>query len=362
MILYVIVAAIIIVVGAALYKEDQQKRGTGVFFVILTLVAGLRGESMGTDFARYNRYFVHVSSLDWKGVLNDDFPMERGYMILNKLISYISSSTVFYALVMAALTIGFVFLAYRNRSKMPWLSILLFFAVGEYFDAFNLMRQILAVAICFFATKYINKSKKDFFKYLILVLLASAIHQTAAIVMIPAYFLLRLKFSRKSIFVYAGLGVGTYILFPRLLPVFQRWFPQYNLEQYGDYVTDTANLNSIIPIIGMVIFVFVCVYGFKVDFDTDKYENRVALNALALLMMLAPLGLQMSMAARISLYFRPFAALIVPNVIMGFRNSKNKVIIISAISLLAIIFIVVTQRVSPYNPYYLHHTIAEFFR
>lgn len=361
MILYILVTAIIAIVGATLYKEDQPKRGTGLFFVILTLVSGLRGE-MGTDHASYNRYFVHISTLDWEAVLNNGFTMERGYVILNKLISYISGSPVFYTFVIAVLTMGFTFLAYRNRSKMPWLSILLFFAVGEYFDSFNLTRQVLAVSMCFFATKYINEKKKDFFKYLFFVLLASTIHSTAAIIMIPAYFLLKLKFTKKSIFIYLGIGVGLYLLFPRLLSFFQRWFPRYDLEQYGEYVNNTTNIKSIIPILGMFVFALVCIFMLNVDYDLKKYENRVALNGMALLMILAPLGLQMSMAARLSLYFRPFAALLATNVVMGIKNSKNKVIIISAISFTALAFIVVAIGTSPYNPYYLYPTVAEWFR
>lgn len=351
----------IILIGVLFYKKEKPSSGLLLMLLIIVIVSGIRGE-MATDHPTYNEIFESVARMDFSDVLSRNFNMEKGYIILNKLISYISDSKVFYALVISAITMALEFSAYGKRSKIPWLSILLFFSVGEFFNSFNLIRQVLAVAICFFATKYINKSKKDFFKYILLVLLATTIHSTAAIVMIPAYFILRTRFTAKSLFIYAGAGTLLYVLFPRILPFVIKLFPQYNLDQYGDYVNSTMNLNSIIPVLGVTIFVVASIFIFKVEFDMDNYENRVAMNGLALFAVLAPLGLQMSMAARLSIYFEPFMALTAVNVIANFKSSKNKQIVILAVSIVAILFIIVVQRISSYNPYYVHPEVIEFFR
>ncbi|MBQ8546303.1 MAG: EpsG family protein [Clostridia bacterium] len=361
MLVYVSVAIAIILIGVLFYRKEKPSRGMWFLFLVLVVVSGIRGE-MSTDHPEYNNIFQRLAQMDFSEVLSRNFNVETGFVVLSKIISYISRSEVFYATVIAFLTMGFSFMAYGKRSKIPWLSVLLFFSVGEFFDSFNLIRQILAVAICFFATKYINKNKKDFFKYMALVLLASAFHTTAAIVMIPAYFILKTRFTSKSIFVYAGAGALIYVLFPRVLPIFTKLFPQYNLDIYGNYVDSTANFNSIIPILGVTLFVIVSVFIFDVEFDMDNYENRVAMNGLALLTMFAPLGLQMAMAARISLYFRPFIALTAVNVIANFKSSKNKEIVISAVSVVAILFIIIVLRESPYNPYYVHPEVIDFFR
>ena len=256
---------------------------------------------------------------------------------------------------------GCEFFAYGKRSKIPWLSVLLFFSIGEYFDSFNLIRQVLSVAICFYATKYINKNKKDFLKYLLLVLLASTMHSTAAIIMIPAYFVLKIRFSGKALAIYSIIGVSVYMLFPSLLSIYTKLFPQYDLSQYGDYINATNNINSIIPIIGVFVFVMLCYFVGNVDCDMDDYQNRVAMNGLTLLMVLAPLGLHMEIAQRLSLYFRPFIALTVVNMIANFKNKRNKTIIIAAICFAAVLFIIVVHRESPYNPYYVHEEIKEIF-
>ena len=360
MILYILIAVMIILIGVLFYREEKPRNGLIPLFLILVIVSGIRGE-MSTDHPRYNMFFDYMAQLDWKNVFTNGFVMENGYAVLNKMVSSVYNSHVFFAFVVATLTMLFGFLAYGKRSKIPWLSVLLFFSIGEYFDSFNLIRQVLAISICFFATKYINDKKKDFLKYLVLVLLASTFHSTAAIIMIPAYFILKIRFSGKALAIYSGIGVLIFALFPKLLDLYIKLFPQYDLEQYGDYINTTNNMNSIIPIIGVFAFVMICYFFGQVDFDQDNYDNRVAMNGLTLLMVLAPLGLHMAMAQRLSLYFRPFVALTAVNIIANFKTSRNKKIIISAICVAAILFIIIVHRESPYNPYYVHDEIKGIF-
>ena len=70
------------------------------------------------------------------------------------------------------------------------LSLFVYIASGIYTVSMNGIRQSLAAAIIFAATKYILDG--NFKKFLLVILLASTIHQTA-LIFIPIYFIVRRK-------------------------------------------------------------------------------------------------------------------------------------------------------------------------
>ena len=353
MLVYLSVATLIIIGGSIFYKEEKPARGTGIFYVVLTLILGLRAE-MSTDHSGYLRIFNMIASTKWDDVIVGEFQQEKGFMILNKLISFISTSPVFYALVIAAITIGFYFLVFRKRTNIAWLAILLFFVAGEFFESFNLMRQVMAASICLYATKYINQKKTDFFKFVFFVLVAASMH-TSAFVMIPAYFIMKLKFTRKTLLVYGIAGIASYLFLPSVINLFTRFLTRYT--SYKEYETLNANINYILPTIAMFVFVMACVFIFKVDFDQDNYDNRVILHGAAIAVILAVLGTKVFMAYRLALYFKAFAIMGSVNVIGNIKNSKNKVIFVFATTAAAVAYLIVTMSESPYSPYILHSSL-----
>lgn len=84
------------------------------------------------------------------------------------------------------------------------LSVLFYFVTGVYFDAYNGLRQYIAVSICFYAMKYIlNKDAK---RYFLAVLIAFLFHKSA-LFFVPVYFLQYLKFDFKKAITIVGLTV-----------------------------------------------------------------------------------------------------------------------------------------------------------
>src|SRR5699024_10351989 len=76
------------------------------------------------------------------------------------------------------------------------LSTFLFFTI-YYFQTYNITRQWLAIAIVFFAIKYLFSNK--YIKYLLIVLVASTIHSSAIITLsfIPLHVWVTRKLSKK---------------------------------------------------------------------------------------------------------------------------------------------------------------------
>lgn len=361
MIVYILIGALIAIWGALLYREEKPGRGLFPIFLVLTLLAGLRGD-MATDHKTYTNFFDRMANSDWQTVFTGEYTMERGFAVLCKLISIVADSHVLYMLVIAIITIGLYTLSYKKSAKIPWLAMVMFFAIGDYFDSFNIVRNVLAAAICFFAiTTYASGEKKSFWKYLLLVLLASMLH-TSALVMIPMYFVLKIRFTLKTLVTYAGIGAASFVLLTRIASKFMEWFSRYEIydqEKYDKYV---VNINAVIPTIGVFLFVIICIYFFKADIDLNEDNNRIAMHGLTLTLMFMILATQMYLAYRFAHFFKPFVAIAAVNTIASLKSSKNKSIIIGAVSLVAVIAVWIFYRESPYDPYRLHSEILEFFR
>jgi len=84
------------------------------------------------------------------------------------------------------------FREFKKYSPYIWLSVLMFITVGQFYTSFNIIRQIIAVAIIFSGSKYLYE--RNLSKYIFIVLLASTFHKTS-IIMILFYFILNFKFN-----------------------------------------------------------------------------------------------------------------------------------------------------------------------
>ena len=356
---YILVGILIVFVGMFSYQENRTKSGLGFIFVVLTLLMGLRGE-MSEDHPEYNEFFLRVQSIEFGDVLTGEFTMENGFAVFCKLISYITSSPVLFMLIVAVIIVGLYSICYNKSAKIPWLAMVMFFAIGDYFDSFNIVRNILAASICFFAITYFaSGKKKNFIVYLALVLLASTIH-AASIFMIPMYFVIKIKYTKKTLFAYSIIGVLLFVFLPRLIELFMRWFPKYAKYENADITV--SNINAVIPTLGVFLFVIACVFMFKVDLDLENDENRVALHGLTLTLIFIIASTQAGLSYRFAHFFKPFVAIAAVNTVSSFKDRKNKELFIWLVSFVAIVAVWVFYRESPYNPYYLHSDIMELLR
>lgn len=157
------------------------------FIVIfcLAIMAGLRKNIGDTYFYMYTYSTQDVGSLDFALAQKD-----IGFNIFQLILKHISDDPqilVFVSSVITNVLIGIVLYKY---SRLFELSVYVFITSGMYIVSMNGIRQFLAAAILFAATKYLFEG--NWKKYSLIILLASTFHQTA-IILIPIYFLVRRK-------------------------------------------------------------------------------------------------------------------------------------------------------------------------
>ena len=126
-------------------------------------------------------------------------------LIFCKLFLYqISDDPQLLIFTTALITNVLIVITLYKYSRMIELSLFVFIASGIYTVSMNGIRQSMAAAIIFAATKYILDG--NFKKFLLVILLAATIHQTA-LIFIPIYFIVRRKAWTKDTYILLGLGV-----------------------------------------------------------------------------------------------------------------------------------------------------------
>lgn len=144
---------------------------------------------------------------------------DKGFYFVSAVIKCIVGNHVnIYFIVLAAIQAGVLIYVYRKYSSRYLVSFFLFIASTDYISwLFNGIRQFLAVTITFIGIKFILDKK--YAKAIILILIASLMHQSALLV-IPFIFIAQGKAWNKKtllfmvavIVIVAGIGQFTNVL------------------------------------------------------------------------------------------------------------------------------------------------------
>lgn len=197
-------------------KEHHNRFGLIMLFLLMTLFAGLRSSSVGTDSGNYAFGFedqrYESKSLGGDGTL---FVLsEPGFTILQRIVGKFSSHYNDLFLAIAGLC-SLLFVAFINRyTSSPLASLFVYITLGYYTFVFNGARQGIAIGIYMFAIPAIIN--RNFINYLLIVVLASLFH-SSAIVAIPLYFFFLRSYSSKNLVIIVTLGIVSGLLLPRIL-------------------------------------------------------------------------------------------------------------------------------------------------
>lgn len=148
-----------------------------LLFIQFNLIAMLRGMEVGADLPGYLYYFKEFSNTNWSSLFQWRF--EYGYLVFNKLLSFISSQERILMLGVAIFVYTGFFRYIFSCSKTPWLSFFLFVGLGYYTSSFNIYRQFMAMAILVNSIGFVVDRK--FKQFLFCVVAASFFHITSVI-------------------------------------------------------------------------------------------------------------------------------------------------------------------------------------
>lgn len=182
-------------------KTEERWGMLSAFVLILPYIiwAGFRSNSFGDTGVYQGSFRECVASLEQIGIYLSGISKDKGFYFLMALEkSIFGDSDTLYFLLLAAFQLLIVMWMCRKYSEDYWFSIFLFIASTDYLSwSFNGIRQFTAVVMVYAATPLILKKK--YIPSIIIILLASTMHQSA-LLMIPVIFIIQGKaWNKKTI-------------------------------------------------------------------------------------------------------------------------------------------------------------------
>lgn len=300
----------------ALFTAGKQSKARSMciaFAMIWIVVLGFRHPSMGVDLSYQSDYgylalFEYISDLPWKEVLTEEIlNYERGYIILNKLIGYLSSDSQILIFACSIISITIAAVVFFRNSSYQLLSAIIYVALPCFLMNFSGLRQALAIAITFAAFEMI-KSKKIIW-FLVLVSLAGLFHSSAFIFLV-AYPLYYVRFGKTESVITVLVPLAVYAFRSPLFRIFSKLFKE----------------NAVVDNNGSVglFIIFWLVYVFCIVLGDDRDELEIGVRNLFLIACVfqAFSGLYYT-AMRAGYYFMMYLTLLLPRIIENSQKDKN---------------------------------------
>lgn len=304
--IYIVVIAQLVLFLCLSFLNKRLEKPLFYFnIIVLILISTFRAASVGTDTVVYQDMFA---SLDEGNVRGNEY----GWFLIYRISSLFNDFRVLLFIV-SSMTMFFVSKTILDLSKNIHLSLLLFVLFYFYFASFNISRQILAVSICLFSVKYILTN--DWKRFYLWTIIAMSIHTSAAI-MLPMYFITRVKVS--NIFIVLVV-VSSYILPQYVLPFLSEYLRSVSL--YSMYVSDLnfeGNVFSLNLLLHTIILLFVLFYS---------NHNRIYILIFTLGVFITNCFVSTEVIARLGLYFKIIIILLLPNLNWNIYTKQLRTII-----------------------------------
>ena len=331
---------------------SDKRRKTKIILLCLgpILIQSLRSPTCGTDVwgngFGYYQTFTFISEIPLKLILTEKV-YEQGYVLFNKLLSYISDNPQIFLSLTSVLIFSLIGYIYYRFSENVFLSVIIFVCFGLYVFSFTGLRQAIAFSITFFSLKFIIKRQLVYF--LICVLVAFSIHSSAIIYMF-VWPLWNIKHTNK-------LAIKLLLLILLLLPFYKTIFsfivPLLFREKYLTYMNGASSINLIL----LYLLIYILPFFIKSqDFSVSNevYENDLRYKVANFIrwmvfcsLLFQSLGLiGGDSITRIAYYFSIFFPLYIPLI---FKTSEVKNVIYTCITILFIAFFYYDSSKEFYN-------------
>jgi len=341
MAIYIVLLLLILCLGKSI-KKNQYNVWDFILIVILITIAGIR-YGIGTDYTMYSNMYFHPTQANYDKV-------EIGFKWFIQACNFVFGDVVWaFFLLCSALTIIPIYVTIKKYATKPGEAIFYFVALGFYTLTFNMVRQSIAMAITIFALRYMFEKKA--IKYILCVGIASLFH-TTAIIMIPMYWLSKIKLTKKQLYLLGGilLSLGTLAV-----PIFNfaiTNIPQYAMyEAYAEYSDIESGIGTfLVSGVYIILICFAIAQRKKIVKLNENYYRIINLAVISIFFI--ALSLKNTLFARMIYYLLIPLVLILPEYISAFKEQNRKYVqffIIIACMVFYMMNIYFFNGVYPYN-------------
>lgn len=270
-----------LITGAFQKMKSQKKLWYLVLAVLpLALMTMFRAGSIGNDTQGYIDYFDSIKSLSLSQAL-DNTRFEKGYILLNYILSRISKNSQILLIVSGAFSYFSLSRWTYKWSAAPGL-ILCLAVEMLYIDSWmNIVRQAIAFFILLFA--FDDLVERKFWRFLVITVLAAQFHNAAYAFLLawPVAHLLR-PVKRNSIAAEKRFqklilvsGIVAFFFISPLLNQLINLFPVYSYYVAGEYMNGEARLAVILKIVVYGLMVYIPSFLGKKNIENTQTSQMV---------------------------------------------------------------------------------------
>ena len=314
-------------------KKLQDELFLKIIFFLFFILVGSREMTRGNDTQMYLSLFERCAINKWSIVRFDSY-FEGGYLALNVLLSYISTSKRFFMYIMSLIFNYGIYKFIKNNSKNYLLSVLIYICFLFLYTSMTMMRQYCAVIIVLLAFRYVKRKK--LLKFIITIYLATLFHRTAwiALLIYPMY---HLPFKKKNIIITFLIAIGITIFIGPVIRVIANIIGK---NYYYESRIGSDNLSNILyTLVYFSMFIFGLFTKRKKENIKDKKEIDFYLYNFLFACLINLIATNMNILARASIYFNIFTIISLPNLILiNIKDKINTKIIYIAIFMFLILY------------------------
>jgi hypothetical protein len=241
---YYLLAAALLAAGWLMCRDwglspFKAKLMRGIFCLVagfgLFAIAAVR-EGTGYDYNLYAQWYVDIHKTPYADLFEWD--KEKGFTIPVKIIAGITRFWQPMFICIAFVVAAGIAVYIWKYSSAPHISFAAFVMTKHFAMSMNFMRQYIAAIICAYAVWCIYK--KQPLRYVVLILFASAFH-VSALLLLPFYFILRIRMNWIVLGLYGAVSVACYIFADRIIGFVTQYV-------YIGYTPDSVHITMGLPI------------------------------------------------------------------------------------------------------------------
>ncbi|WP_291569581.1 EpsG family protein [Clostridium sp. UBA4548] len=316
---YIIIFLILALCSYYEFKGNKYiKASFNYLFVFLAFISCIR-YGQGTDYFGYMRnYYITPPIHKFSSIFDLDIHGELGFVFINSIFRTFNIKFEVFAGITAVITMALIYRFIKKYSKLPITSLTLFYVLYYLVYVFSGIRQGLAIAI--FIGIAIDLYREEKYKtFVLVILLAATIHSSVLIALLTLP-IDKYKVSYKTYGII--IVIAAFIMIFNLDIFLIELLPQNLYEKILIYWN-----NSSIPLMAfanrLVTFSIILFFSSLIKEENEEIKLFKSLYIASFVLYIITIK-SVTISSRISLYFKVFEIILIPNIAVQLMSYKNK--------------------------------------
>ena len=305
------------------------------FFMVMFMMAAFRDHLGGSDYEMYELFYSKVVGVgDYlRGSYEPYYrtkSVESGFVFLSSMIRSIDFTHGPYLFMFVIALITFSIFIPSLKEYTPYFYIAIFFYMYKayFWHDFTLARQAVAIAFFTYSIRFVKR--REYWKYIVLNLLALSMHHSA-VILLPLCFFLNHKFSVRTILIAMSVAIVVSLIGPTLYEMSMRLTETIGLgKRLALYASETGRIN---PLNFIEIFVILfCALFYREYYEQKEPYFNIFLNLFMVSSFIVIAFSSFDIFSRFKEYFVIAYMMLVSYMVGHVRSNRNRWIIFAFLS------------------------------